>query len=184
MITISQSPAVQASLSETTHMAHRAEAVQVSLNSFQGLASKEVREQGADKHRRRRLIPSQWSFDISTPSSKPRTPVTRWHCCCGNTGIQRPPGRCHSLVASSSSGFQTKTVSLQSAADHWAAVENTKCETGNTHKESRHALAPLLTFHTGTSEVSFATVTPPARALCPLACSLDWDRGQTPLTAS
>lgn len=50
MITISQSPAVQASLSETTHMAQGAEAVQVSLNSFRALVSKKVQEQGADEH--------------------------------------------------------------------------------------------------------------------------------------
>lgn len=51
MITISQSPAVQASLSETTHTVPGAEAVQVSFNSFQALAWNKVQDQGADERR-------------------------------------------------------------------------------------------------------------------------------------
>lgn len=157
MITISQSPAVQASLSETTHTVQGAEAVQVSLNSFKALASKKVQDRGADEDRQQEKHGGAHSSSMviwhQSPSSKPSMTVTRWHRCCGNTGIQRPPGRCHSLTASSS-GFRTKTISLQSATDHWAAVENTKHETGNTHKESKHLFALLLTFHTGSSEVS------------------------------
>lgn len=89
-----------------------------------------------------------------SPSSKPHRTAT----CCGPAVVATlgsstsPDGVIHSPPAAAL--FSTRTISLQSGADHWAAVKNTKHETGNTHKESRHVLVLLLTFHAGTSEVS------------------------------
>lgn len=164
-----------------THTALGGEAVQVSLNSFQGFASGKVQEESRSSTEE--LIPAQWSFDISPHH---QSPVRLW------------PGGTAVVATLESSGLLDGVIHSPPAAavfglkpSHFKAAQITlplskKHETRNRERAQRipapaGALAHLSCRYLGGLKPA---VTPPERILCPLACAWDRDGGRIPLKAN